>query len=592
MDFTNYLTMRSSNMAAMKAATVNLSALTGSTLNITTSITAPTAFYSTLSGSTITVSTLTGSSLFGSTMFASSIRTSFLTLSTLMVSSINNNVPGTGSLSMLTVSSLITASTITASSINVTTGGITASSITSATGMLTVGCSTISVGNRLFGIADNSPSGNFWTGLRGSGTEASRLGIAIVGNQTTGAVDSVVFKTGGGSKVVTLTSTGNSTHVAGDSSYILYGPNSTGSAYLAVGATTDKGAVKTAQAISTNGNLHLDAGNNNSIYYGYYATSRSTANTHEFYGQVNLRNSDFIKFGNTATSYMGIVGGTSGNSPYLAFYYGGSRRCFIGNATATNFDIWAENGNQITLGTATLDRVVIDTAGNVKILGRECIATNLGYGQFRALSYANGFFIRNDGSNTYFLLTAANDPYGVWNGLRPFRVNNASGMVYIENGLVISNISWQSNQLARALCINSDNVTIAKTQAITKEMVRSNAVAWTGGVNMTYAFYKANVYVSVTISGMCSGWTGGATFVYPTIRLYSQSAGTYTYYETRSYTNNGGNHVILPIDWNIPHANIPNTGWYDLYFYSGGGLFNDSGDRLQLNVTILPGSDF
>jgi len=95
---------------------MNLSTLTGSTLNITTSINAPIATYSTLRGST----------MFGSTMVMSSITTSYLALSTLMVSSINSNAPGTGtgSFSTLTVSSLNVVSTITASSINVTTGNI------------------------------------------------------------------------------------------------------------------------------------------------------------------------------------------------------------------------------------------------------------------------------------------------------------------------------------------------------------------------------------------------------------------------------------------------------------------------------------
>jgi len=114
MDFTNYLTLRSSNLAAVKATTMSLSTLTGSTLSVTTSITAPNAVYSTLRGST----------MFGSTMVMSSITTSFLTLSTLTVSSINNNAPGTGAFSTLAVSSLNVVSTITASSINVTTGNV------------------------------------------------------------------------------------------------------------------------------------------------------------------------------------------------------------------------------------------------------------------------------------------------------------------------------------------------------------------------------------------------------------------------------------------------------------------------------------
>jgi hypothetical protein len=63
-----------------------------------------------------------------------------------------------------------------------------------------------------------------------------------------------------------------------------YGPNGTWNSYLTVGATPDRSGASNAQVITTNGNLHLDGGNSNSIYYGYYPNSRGTPNTHEFYG--------------------------------------------------------------------------------------------------------------------------------------------------------------------------------------------------------------------------------------------------------------------------------------------------------------------
>jgi len=80
-------------MSSMRAAQLALSTLTGSTLTLTTHITAPMAMYSTLIGGTISVSTLT-------------------------VSSINRNAPGTGSgaFSTLTVSSLVSVSTISSAS--------------------------------------------------------------------------------------------------------------------------------------------------------------------------------------------------------------------------------------------------------------------------------------------------------------------------------------------------------------------------------------------------------------------------------------------------------------------------------------------
>ena len=58
-------------------------------------------------------------------------------------------------------------------------------------GDLTVNGTTTSVGSRFLGTPDSSPAGNFWMGLRGTGTEIQRLAISINGNQTTGVVDFV-----------------------------------------------------------------------------------------------------------------------------------------------------------------------------------------------------------------------------------------------------------------------------------------------------------------------------------------------------------------------------------------------------------------
>lgn len=77
---------------------------------------------------------------------------------------------------------------------------------------------------------------------------------------------------------------GNMRVINADDSMTYYGANATWNAKLVVGSGTDKAGSSTAQVITTNGNLHMDAGNNNDMYYGYYANSRGTPNTHQFYG--------------------------------------------------------------------------------------------------------------------------------------------------------------------------------------------------------------------------------------------------------------------------------------------------------------------
>ena len=60
----------------------------------------------------------------------------------------------------------------------------------------------------------------------------------------------------------------------GNNSVVIFGPNTSWSSYLVVGAGTDKTAANNtaiAQCISTNGNLHLDAGHNRDIYMNHYS---------------------------------------------------------------------------------------------------------------------------------------------------------------------------------------------------------------------------------------------------------------------------------------------------------------------------------
>lgn len=55
------------------------------------------------------------------------------------------------------------------------------------------------------------------------------------------------------------------------------------------------------------------------------------------------------------------------------------------------------------------------------------------------IAYGNyGFFIRNDGSSTYLMLTNSGDSLGTWNSLRPLTINNASGAVSIGNSLTVN----------------------------------------------------------------------------------------------------------------------------------------------------------
>jgi len=58
--------------------------------------------------------------------------------------------------------------------------------------------------------------------------------------------------------------------------------------------------------------------------------------------------------------------------------------------------------------------------------------TDQGGAQFRAIGGGRAMFIHNDGSSTFFMQTAAGQPFGSWDSLRPFSWNMSTGAVSID----------------------------------------------------------------------------------------------------------------------------------------------------------------
>ncbi|EHX8732592.1 phage tail protein, partial [Escherichia coli] len=97
--------------------------------------------------------------------------------------------------------------------------------------------------------------------------------------------------------------------------------------------------------------------------------------------------------------------------------------------SSTGASIWHETieNNVYRLCTGTTDaqeELVLRTGSYAKfageIISKSANGLRIAYGNY-------GFFIRNDGSSTYFMLTASGDNLGTWNSLRPLTINNANG---------------------------------------------------------------------------------------------------------------------------------------------------------------------
>jgi hypothetical protein len=137
----------------------------------------------------------------------------------------------------------------------------------------------------------------------------------------------------------------------------------------------------------------------------------------------------------TADIIAGFQGGAWGYE-YLSLNVGNNANANDGAAITLEKMRILSNGN-VGIGTTT-PGYILDVNGVIRA-NNEIISILGGSGQFRAISGNYGAFIRNDGADTYIpLLTASGDQYGSWNSLRPLRVNNASGDVYLANSAIVA----------------------------------------------------------------------------------------------------------------------------------------------------------
>ncbi|WP_231367436.1 hypothetical protein [Escherichia coli] len=119
------------------------------------------------------------------------------------------------------------------------------------------------------------------------------------------------------------------------------------------------------------------------------------------------------------------------------------------NLTPEDIDALPITGGTLT-GGLTVDGEIVSKSGN----------------GFRIVQGDYGFFIRNDGSNTYFMLTNSGDSLGTWNSLRPLTINNASGAVSIGNGL---NVTGDTVSSSRVRAGNGKKFSISSSNSSTKE---------------------------------------------------------------------------------------------------------------------------
>ncbi|EJG8078769.1 phage tail protein [Escherichia coli] len=135
----------------------------------------------------------------------------------------------------------------------------------------------------------------------------------------------------------------------------------------------------------------------------------------------------------TNAEFVYVFNGTS--------YSPGWRRAYNTKNKPTAADVGALplSGGALTGGLTAAGEIISKSANGLRIA----------HGNY-------GFFIRNDGSSTYFMLTNSGDSLGTWNSLRPLTINNANGAVSIGNGLTVNgDIGTNAWVYANRFAINS-----------------------------------------------------------------------------------------------------------------------------------------
>ncbi|MDH6951494.1 tail fiber protein [Escherichia coli] len=163
--------------------------------------------------------------------------------------------------------------------------------------------------------------------------------------------------------------------------------------------------------------------------------------------------------GGSQNAYMStaLCSGTRGGKKYLRKFRGGE-----------GDTIWHETvqGGVIRWATGNYDdqeELSLSSAYGLRSRGG---ITSLSTNGLR-IAYGNyGFFIRNDGSSTYLMLTASGDKFGTWNDLRPLTINNANGGVSMGHGLRVNGDIASSTKVRAG---SGKKFTVSSSNTSTKE---------------------------------------------------------------------------------------------------------------------------
>ncbi|EIZ7976377.1 tail fiber protein [Escherichia coli] len=163
--------------------------------------------------------------------------------------------------------------------------------------------------------------------------------------------------------------------------------------------------------------------------------------------------------GGSQNTYMStaLCSGTRGGKKYLRKFRGGEGDTIWHETVQGGVVRWA-TGN-----TDAQEELSLSSAYGLRSRGEITSSSANGL----RIAYGNyGFFIRNDGSSTYFMLTKSGDRLGTYNNLRPLIINNATGAVSMGHGLSVTGDIVSSTKVRAG---SGKKFTVSSSNTSTKE---------------------------------------------------------------------------------------------------------------------------
>jgi len=191
------------------------------------------------------------------------------------------------------------------------------------------------------------------------------------------------------------------------------------------------GAETAKMILNSNGNLGIGTTNPGTKLHIANGTLKiETAANSWNWIEINRGGADTIYYGSDNDA-RGIW---SNGTRDVGIYTNGANRLMING-----------NSGNVGIGTTT-PGAKLDINGNTIARGELQSTMGSGLAQLRMVAGNYGAMFRNDGDNTYFLLTNSSDQYGSWNGLRPLYINNSTGNVSVGTKLCLGGVccsTWE-----------------------------------------------------------------------------------------------------------------------------------------------------